>query len=341
MLSFKDFICENYDSFLIEAFSAEMKSKMSSKILHEIARKLKDAGISANNVTFEKLSKDQQAKLKRRVKDAEGVGRFVIICHSQNMGAVKELQKYKKLAKEKSVDFSKDPGPDLRQKLRALVDDASYSCYFIDTKFSDCTRIKEKFNFDWDLFDENGQRNYRGDRKILTSVDDVISTGKWDGYVAEIQEMMRDQSYDAFVIKDADGNAYISDLEASRRASRVTNDPLDPIYSYDRKSALYRKHEAEVQQNKNKRSVKDDAKMLIDLINEFDDVRNLFIKSINAVTVNNKKGSEDYYYQAERLITKLEKFKDAVYTFKWYMSDYWNTDTDIHKKVMDDIAKVK
>lgn len=38
MLSFKDFICENYDSFIIDAFSAEMKSKMSSKILHEIAR---------------------------------------------------------------------------------------------------------------------------------------------------------------------------------------------------------------------------------------------------------------------------------------------------------------
>lgn len=290
-------------------------------------------------MTFEKLSKEQQAKLKRRVKDAEGVGRFVIICHSQNMEAVKELQKYKKLAKEKSVDFNKEP--ELKQKLRDLVDDASYSCYFIDTKYSDCTRIKERFDFDWDAFDENGQRNWSGDRRILTKVSDVISTGKWDGYVAEIQEMMRDQSYDAFVIKDADGNAYISDLEASRRASRVTNDPLDPIYSYDSKSALYRKHEAEVQQNKNKRSVKDDAKTLKEFINKFDDIRDLMVKVINAVEVGNSKGADKFYYEAQSLSRKLPKILDAVQWFSYYNSTYWNKDTDIHKKVMDAIAEVK
>lgn len=331
---------EMLETELNEAFSEDMKKSMSRHILGSIARRLKDLGISAQNVTFKKLPKDQQAKLKRRVKDAEGVGRFVIICHNQDLKAVDELVKLKKAAKEHTFNLKAEGN---KEKIDDLIKRARGICYFIDTRYSDCTEIVDKYEYDWDYFDDDGKKTYTytGNNKILTSVKGQIRTGKWEGYVAEIQNMMRDLDHDAYVLVDEDGNADITGLEDSRRKSRYNDDPLEPDGYYERKSPLYKQHQEEAQKSKNKKAVKDDAKMLIDLINEFDDVRNLFIKTVNAVTVNNKKGASDYYYQAEHLISKLEKLKDVVHSFRWYADDYWNRDTDIHSKILNKIKDIK
>lgn len=325
----------NESTELNEAFAQEMKDNVSSKVLHAIGTELQGHGISAQKAEFKKLPKDVQAKLKRRVKDVEGLARFVILIHKQDMKAVKELEKIKSQVKKNPIaaDMKMDNGQNFREHVEDLINRASVCCYFIDTRNSSCAVISDSYDYDYSWYDDEGNRTYRGNNRKLNSVRDCVNKHGFGGYVAEIQDKMRNMDFDAYVIEGDEDEVYTRKVRDARSASRNINDPLEPNWYSG--NDLKQKRERKAREMKNDKNFREDVKAVKDYIGNLGDIQSVFKKVVDAIEVNNRKGINSASSEASDLIDKYSKALTVLNTLEEYRDSYYTGNHDIHKDLMD------
>ena len=311
-----------------EDFSAEMKSSVSSKTLSAIANYLNSRGVAASRATFTKVPKDVQAKLKRRVKDVEGLAKFVVLIHKQDMAALKELDQLKVQFKKSAVGVTRD----LVSKLEDLIRRARGTCYVVDTSNSKCVVIEDKLKYDTGWFDETGIKTYAGNIHNFTNINHEVRTYDFKNYVAKIQEMMRDLDFDAYVLSSDGEDTDSHKLQDERRKAQRDNDPLSP--NWNGKNDLYDERRQKAQEIANSKTFRDDVKLVRDRIKGLKNPQDILAKALTAVEVNNKNGVYPALEELDKLVLELGRLRKAVYELKDYHSDWMSKNSDIHSDVV-------
>lgn len=333
---FLDMINETfYNDSLNEEFSQEMKNSVSSKILNKIGEFLHSYNISAQNVTFKKVPKDQQAKLKRRVKEFTSLGRFVFLIHKQDLQAVKEIKSLASKAKKEVLDINAKVGDQtLRQKLNDLQNKASVICYMIDTGNSDCKYIKENFRPEWKYIDKD---NYNSYITTLSKVKDEVTTGKFEGYVSQIQDNMRDLEFDAYIIEAGEADPYINDTITARRNSRKIDDPLDPDLNWNGKNQLRIDREEKAKKMGNRKTFDSDVELVRDKIDSLKRAKSILHKAVDQIVSAFEDGKRgDVYKLLDKVdanIVEMRRCVDLVRNLEKYTDSHYQENFNLHDMI--------